>query len=88
MVIEMLDAKLATLSQIRQFMAGTADVPFRVLDSRAERYALVQRLLRRLGWAHLRRGDKTLLKAFLGKMRSCPRPWCKRGGRSPREWPS
>ncbi len=68
MVIEMLDAKLATLSQIRQFMAGTADVPFRVLDSRAERYALVQRLLRRLGWAHLRRGDKTLLKAFLGKM--------------------
>ena len=40
MVIEMLDAKLATLSQIREFM-------FRVLDSRAERYALVHRLLRR-----------------------------------------
>jgi len=68
MVIEMLDAKLATLSQVREFMAGTADVPFRVLDSRAERYALVQRLLARLGWTRLRRADKTLLKAFLAKL--------------------
>jgi transposase InsO family protein len=68
MVIEMLDAKLATLSQIREFMAGTADVPFRVLDSRAERYALVRRLLARLGWTRLRRADKTLLKAFLAKL--------------------
>jgi transposase InsO family protein len=68
MVIEMLDAKLATLSQIREFMAGTADVPFRVLDGRAERHALVARLLKRLGWANLARGDKTLLKAFMGKV--------------------
>jgi transposase InsO family protein len=68
MVIEMLDAKLATFSQIREFMAGTADVPFRVRDGRAARYALVQRLLARLGWTHLRRADKSLLKAFLGKI--------------------
>ena len=67
MAIGMLDAMLATLSQVQEFMAGTADVPFRVLDSRAERYALVQRLLARLGWTRLRRADKTLLRAFLGQ---------------------
>ena len=68
MAIDMLDALLATLSQVQEFMAGTADVPFRVLDSRAERYALVQRLLARLGWTRLRRADKTLLRTFLGQV--------------------
>ena len=51
MVTEMPDARLATLSQIREFMGGTAHVPFRALDGRAERHALVQRLSARLGWA-------------------------------------
>ena len=51
MVIEMLDARLATLSQIREFIGAAAHVPFRVLDGRAERYALVQRLSSRPGWA-------------------------------------
>jgi len=68
MVIEMLDAKLATLSQIREFMAGTADVQFRVLDGRAERHAVVERTIKRLGWANRVRGEKALLKAFLGKV--------------------
>lgn len=68
MVIDMLDAMLATLSQIRKFMARTADVPFRALDGRAERYAVVHRLLRRLDWTCLRPADKTLLKAFLGEV--------------------
>jgi hypothetical protein len=56
MVIEMLDAEmpdagLATLSQIREFIGAAAHVPFRVLDGRTERYALVQRRSTRLGWA-------------------------------------
>jgi len=50
MVIEMLDARLAKLSQIREFMAGTADVQFRVLDGRAEQHAVIERTVKRLGW--------------------------------------
>lgn len=64
----MLDARLATLSQIREFMAGTADVQFRSLDGRAERHAVVERTVKRLGWANRARGEKALVKAFLAKV--------------------
>ena len=68
MVIDMNEAQLQTLAQIREFMAGTADVPFTPKSGRQERYEFVARTLRRLGWACHRRPDKGLLKAYFGKM--------------------
>jgi hypothetical protein len=68
MVIDMNEAQLQTLAQIRGFMAGTADVPFTPKTGRQERYEFVSRTLLRLGWACHRRPEKGLLKAFLGKM--------------------
>jgi hypothetical protein len=68
MVIDMNDAQLQTLAQIREFMAGTADVSFKPLTGRQERYEFVSRTLLRQGWACHRRPDKGLLKAYFGKM--------------------
>ena len=62
------EAQLQTLAQIREFMAGTADVSFRPLTGRQERYEFVSRTLLRLGWACHRRAAKGLLKAYFGKM--------------------
>jgi hypothetical protein len=42
MVIEMNDSKLATLAQIREFLADTADVGLQPMGRRAQRHALVQ----------------------------------------------
>jgi hypothetical protein len=60
MVIDMNEAQLQTLAQIRELMAGTADVSFRPLTGRQERYEFGSRTRLRLGWASHRRPDKAL----------------------------
>jgi hypothetical protein len=62
MVIDMNEAQLQTLARIREFMAGTAEVSFKPLTGRQDRYEFVSRALLRLGWACHRRLDKGLLR--------------------------
>ena len=45
MVIDMNEAQLQSLAQIREFMAGTADVPFTPKTGRQECYEFVARTL-------------------------------------------
>ena len=47
MVIDMEEARLQTLAQVKAFLDGTAEVAFRV--PKAERYRFVERVLKRFG---------------------------------------
>jgi len=48
MVIDMNDARLETIEQIREFLAGTADVAFSGPPDESSRHAFVANVLRRL----------------------------------------
>jgi hypothetical protein len=67
MVIEMNDTKLATLAQIREFLAGAADVGLEAKASRAQRYEFVQATLVRLVYRGLARPEKSLVRAYLAR---------------------
>jgi transposase InsO family protein len=63
MVIDMNDAKLQTLDQLRAFLNGTLTVEFSL--AREERYEFVARTLRRFRYSRLRRPDKSVVLRFL-----------------------
>lgn len=61
MVINMEEAKLQTLAQIKGFLDGTTEIAFRV--PKAERNAFIERVLKRIGYAcHSRSGRGVLLR--------------------------
>ncbi len=66
MVIDMNDAKLHTLDQLREFLNGTVAVDFSV--SADERYDFIARIVRRFGYSRLRRTDKGVVLRFLGRV--------------------
>jgi transposase InsO family protein len=66
MVIDMNDAKLQTLDQVRAFLDGTVTVDFSVTAN--ERYDFVARTVRRFGYAQLKRPDKSLVLRFLQRV--------------------
>jgi hypothetical protein len=68
MILHMNDAKLTTLDQIRDFLSGTADVAFAPATNDAERYAGLTQVLRRFGYARLKRPDKGLLLRYLERI--------------------
>lgn len=63
MVIDMNDAKLQTLEQLRAFLNGTLAVEFSLAPE--ERYAFVGRTVRRFGYSRLKRPDKSVVLRFL-----------------------
>ena len=63
MVIDMNDAKLQTLDQLRAFLDGALTVEFSLAPE--ERYAFVGRTVRRFGYSRLKRPAKTLVLRFL-----------------------
>ena len=66
MVIDMNDAQLHTLDQLRAFLNGTAAVGFSVGAN--ERYDFIARIVHRFGYARLRRADKGVVLRFLGRV--------------------
>jgi transposase InsO family protein len=66
MVIDMNDAKLQTVDQLRAFLSGTAAIDFSVTDG--ERYEFVARTVRRFGYSRLRRPDKSVVLRFLQRV--------------------
>ena len=62
MVINMEEAKLRTLAQIKAFLDGTTEVSFRV--SKEERNQLIERVLKRFGYALHGRADKVVLLRY------------------------
>ena len=63
MVIDMNDAQLHTLDELRAFLKGTTAVGFSVGAN--ERYDFITRILRRFGYARLRRAEKSVVLRFL-----------------------
>jgi len=65
-VINMEEAKLRTLEQIKAFLDGTSEVVFRV--PKGERNQFVERVLKRFGYAPHGRADKGVLLRYIGRM--------------------
>jgi len=66
MVIDMNDAQLQTLDQVRAFLEGTVAVEFSVNVN--ERYEFIARMVRRFGYARLKRADKGVVLRFLERV--------------------
>ena len=65
-MIDMNDAKLTTLAQIREFLDGTEEVTFSM--SVTERYDFIARTLGRFGYAMHGRSDKGVLLRYIERM--------------------
>jgi hypothetical protein len=65
MILHMNDTQLTTLDQVRDFLAGTAQVAFAPAANDAARYADIAGVLRRFRYAQLKRPDKGLLLRYL-----------------------
>ena len=66
MVIDMEEARLQTLTQVRAFLNGTTEVAFRV--PKAERNQFIERVLKRFGYAPHGKADKGVLLRYLERM--------------------
>jgi transposase InsO family protein len=66
MVINMEEAKLQTLAQIKAFLDGTTEVAFRV--PKAERNTFIERVLKRIGYACHGRSGRGVLLRYIERM--------------------
>jgi hypothetical protein len=66
MVIDMNDARLQTLDQLRAFLNGTLTIDFSLAPG--ERYEFVGRTVRRFGYWRLKRPDKSVVMRFLERV--------------------
>ena len=66
MVIDMEEARLQTLAQVRAFLDGTTEVAFRV--PKAERNSFVERVLKRFGYSPHGKADKGVLLRYIERM--------------------
>ena len=66
MVIDMNDNQFHTLEQLRAFLKGTIAVAFSV--AARERYDFITRIVRRFGYARLRRAEKGVVLRFLERV--------------------
>ncbi len=66
MVIDMNDAQLQTLDQVRAFLKGTAPLGFSVAAD--ERYEFVSRTVRSFGYRGRKRADKGVVLRFLARV--------------------
>jgi transposase InsO family protein len=74
MVIDMQEDRLVTLPQLRQFVEGTAEVEFRRWGKDEDRYRHIEGVLRRFGYARLKRADKGLVVRYLMRTTGYSRP--------------
>jgi transposase InsO family protein len=65
MVIDMNEDRLVTLSQLQQFVEGTTEVEFRRCGKDEGCYRHIEGVLRRFGYARLKRADKGLVVRYL-----------------------
>ena len=68
MVIDMNEAQVRTLAQVRQVLAGTQEMEFRASADDEVRYAWIESVLRRFEYRRLARGDRGLVLAYLQRL--------------------
>lgn len=65
MVIDMDEAQVRTVEQVRQVLAGTQELQFRAAQDDEGRYGWIEAVLRRLGYRQLGRADRGTVLAYL-----------------------
>jgi len=65
MVIDMNEAQVRTLEQVRQVVAGTQALEFRRTEDDAGRYAWIASVLRRFEYGRLKRPDRGTMLVYL-----------------------
>jgi transposase InsO family protein len=65
MVIDMNEAHVRSLEQVRQVLAGTQAMEFQAAGDDAARYAWIEQVLRRFGYRQLGRADRGAVLAYL-----------------------
>lgn len=68
MVIDMNEAQVRTLEQVRQVVAGTQALEFRGAQDDETRYAWIEQVLRRFNYRKLARADKGTVLAYLQRL--------------------
>lgn len=68
MVIDMDEAQVRTLEQVRQVVAGTQALEFRRPEDDEGRYGWIERVLHRFGYRQLGRVDKGAVLAYLQRL--------------------
>lgn len=68
MVIDMDEAQVRTLEQVRQVVAGTQALEFRRPEDDEGRYGWIEQVLRRFGYRQLGRADKGAVLAYLQRL--------------------
>ena len=68
MVIDMNEAQVRTLEQVRQVLAGTQALEFQGAADDGARYAWIESVLRRFEYRRLARGDRGPVLAYLQRL--------------------
>ena len=68
MVIDINEAQVRTVEQVRRVLAGTQDLQFRAAQDDERRYSWMEVVLRRLGYRQLVRADKGAALAYLQRL--------------------
>lgn len=68
MVIDMNEAQVRTVEQVRQVLAGTQALQFRAAVDDEGRYGWIDAVLRRLAYRQLRRGERGAVLAYLQRL--------------------
>jgi hypothetical protein len=76
MVIDMEEARLQTIAQVRAFLDGATEIAFRV--AKADRYPFIERVLTRFGYAAQGRIGKGALLRYLVRLTGLSRRFCRK----------
>ena len=68
MVIDMNEAQVRTLEQLRQVLAGTQALEFRRAEDDQGRYGWIEQVLQRFGYRQLGRADRGAVLAYLQRL--------------------
>jgi transposase InsO family protein len=68
MVIDMNEAQVRTVEQVRQVLEGTQALQFRAAEDDEGRYGWIDAVLRRLDYRQLRRADRGMVLAYLQRL--------------------
>jgi len=68
MVIDMDEAQVRTVQQVRQVLAGTQALEFRRAEDDEGRYAWIEQVLARLGYRRLGRAERGVVRAYLQRL--------------------
>ena len=68
MVIDMNEAQVRTLEQVRQVVAGTQALEFRRANDDEGRYAWTEQVLQRFGYRRLQRAERSVVLLYLQRL--------------------